>query len=496
MPSSLLAPINGISHLSKNLHRKRANIFCEWLKISKFIGSIFPALLLTGCAALFKTPYQTPAATLPTAWQGQTTTASPAPNSWWQGFGDPVLNDLIAEALARNNDLAAATMLVYKAQLTAEQADSNRLPNLAVGANNTQTHTLDDGGKNSRSYAASGKINYEQDLWGKLGSRYDAARWQAEATAEDRASTALSLTGTTASLYWQIASLNQRIDLSKSSVAYAGQTLKLAQVRLAAGAGTAMETLEAERNLAGQEASQTTLIQQRVEARHALAILFDGPPDSLFIIEPTTLDTAILPDVVAGLPADLLARRPDLRAAESRLRSALATSDASRASLYPTITLNGSLGGSSENLSRLLSNPLATLASDLALPFVQWRDLQRNIKISETEYQQAIVSFRQALYTALTEVENCLSARQQYKIQEEKLELALQTARQTEELYRIRYEAGGALLTSWLDAQENRRQAEIAVAANRLNQLQNHITLCKALGGEPLQQVPADNQPH
>ncbi len=461
--------------------------------MSKLFCSIFLTLLLTGCAALFKTPYQTPAVTVPTAWEGRTTTASQASDSWWQGFGDPVLNDLIAKALAGNNDLAAATILVHKAQLKAEQADGNRLPSLALGAGNTQTRTLGDGGKNSRSYTVSGTISYEQDLWGKLGSSYDAARWEALATAEDRESTALSLTGTTASLYWQIASLNQRINLQKASIVYAGQTSNLARVRLAAGAATALETLEAERNLANQEASQATLIQQRVEARHALAIIFDGPPQSLNITEPTDLDTATLPDVAAGLPADLLARRPDLRAAESRLRSALAATDASRASLYPTITLNGSLGGSSESLSHLLSNPLAALASDLALPFVQWRDLQRNIKISETVYHQAIVTFRQTLYKALAEVENSLSARQQYILQAEKLELALRTAKQAEEVYQVRYEVGGALLTSWLDAQENRRQAEIAVAANRLNQLQNHITLCKALGGGP-RTAPADDR--
>ena len=454
-------------------------------KFIQFFCSIVLTLLLTGCATLLKAPYQTPAVSLPTAWEGQTTNASPLQNAWWQGFGDPVLNGLITEALACNNDLAAATILVYKAQLQAEQADSNRLPSLTLGASSTHSRTLRNDGKTTNSYAVSGTISYEQDLWGKLGSSYDAARWQAEATAEDRESTALSLIGTTAELYWQIAALNQRIKLSQASVEYVRQTLKLTEARLAAGAATAMDTLEAERSLATQEASQATLIQQRVATRHALAIIFNGPPQGFNIAEPADLRKARLPEVAAGLPADLLARRPDLRAAEFRLRSTLATTDASRASLYPTITLSGSLGGSSDSLSRLLSNPLASLAGNLALPFVQWKDLQRNIKISEAEYQQAIVTFRQTLYKALAEVENCLSARQQYILQEEKLERALQTARQAEELYRIRYEAGGTLLTSWLDAQEKRRQAEIAVAENRLGQLQNHITLCKALGGAP-----------
>ena len=394
-----------------------------------------------------------------------------------------MLTSLITHALTRNSDLAAATIRVRRAQLQAEQADSDHLPSLSVGGSNAQTRTLTDGGKQTRSYAVSATFNYEQDLWGKLGSSYDAARWEAEATEEDRASTAQVLIGTTASLYWQIAYLNERIDVSGASVAYAEQTLELARLRLAAGAATALEILEAERSLAQEEADQTTLVQQRVEARNALAILFDGPPQGLSATEPAGFSRAKLPEVATGLPAELLARRPDLRAAEARLRATLAANDASRASLYPTMSLSGSLGGSSEDLARLLSSPLATLTTDLALPLVQWHDIQRNIKLSETEYQEAVLTFRKTLYSALAEVENSLSARQQYKLQEEKLVLALHAARKTEELYKIRYQAGGSQLASWLDAQENRRQAEIAVAENRLNQLQNHITLCKALGG-------------
>ena len=338
--------------------------------------------------------------------------------------------------------------------------------------------------RETRNFAASTSVGYELDLWGKLSSAHDAALWEATATEEDRASAALALTATTASFYWQIGYLNQRIALSDASIEYARRTLELVRVQKAAGAATALEILEAERSLASQEASRTTLVQQRVEARNGLAILFNGPPQSLKTSEPRDLAAAKLPAAGAGLPAQLLSRRPDLRAAESRLRSALASTDATRASFYPTINLSGSLGGSSEELARMLSNPIAALGADLALPFVQWRDMRRNIKISETEYEQAVIGFRQTLYSALADVENSLSARKQYLAQAEKLEQTLRAARQTEELYRIRWQAGGSTLQVWLDAQEKRRQAEINLAENRFNQLQNHITLSKALGGD------------
>ncbi|WP_319585896.1 efflux transporter outer membrane subunit [uncultured Desulfobulbus sp.] len=451
--------------------------------ICLYFGIFILAFSLTGCAALMHTPYQTPQVTLPSTWTHQGEINGSAQDRWWEEFGDLALNHLVAEALQRNNDLAAATIRVRQAQLQAEQAGSERLPSFSVQGNGEISRYLGSGNREIRNAAASAAVSYELDLWGKLGSSYGAARWEAMATEEDRAGTALSLIGTTASFYWQIGSLNQRIRQSEASIAYARKTLQLVQVQKTAGAASSLEILEAEGNLASQEASHTILIQQRVEARNGLAILFDGPPQSLKTTEPQDLSQATVPKVSAGLPAHLLGRRPDLRAAEARLRAALANTDATRASFYPAINLSGQLGGSSEQLARFLSNPLATLGADLALPFVQWRDMQRNIKISEAEYEQAIISFRQTLYNALADVENSLSARQQYREQALKLEQTLSAAKQTEELYRIRYQAGGSALKSWLDAQENRRQAEIALAENRLNQLQNHITLSKALGG-------------
>ncbi len=438
----------------------------------------------TGCAPLMHTPYQRPEVTLPNAWTHQGAHDFPLEDRWWEGFGDPVLNRLVVEALQHNNDLATATLLVRKAQLQAELAGSNRLPSLRVEGSASHSRDLRSQARENNTFGTSVFSSYKADIWGELESEHDAARWEAQATEEERANTALALIGTTASLYWQIGYLIQRIDLSATSTEYARRTLELVRVQKAAGAATVLEILEAESNLARQEANHAILVQQRVEARNGLAILFDSPPHRLQTSEPKDLDHVKLPEVAAGLPAQLLSRRPDVRAAESLLRSTLATTDAARASFYPSITLSGSLGRSSEELSRIISNPIGTLAADLVLPFVQWRDMGRTIKISEAEYEQAVLNFRQTLYSALAEVENSLSARQQYRVQEQKLKQALNAARQTEELYRIRYQAGGSPLKSWLDAQENRRQAEIALADNRLNQLQNHITLSRALGGD------------
>ncbi|MGD9947874.1 MAG: efflux transporter outer membrane subunit [Desulfobulbus sp.] len=439
-------------------------------------------LMLGGCSQ--HSTYTRPKLDVPQNWSQALDTRSAGVDHWWRRFDDADLNQLIDEVLAHNSDLAVAALQLRKARLQAELAESDRLPSLSVQGSGQISRSLGSASNENRSFSASGVVSYDIDLWDKLGSTADAARWEAVATEQDRQSTALSLVATTASLYWQIGYLNQRLSLSQASIEYAQQTLNLVRVQKAAGAASKLEILEAEGSLANQEASHTQLVQQQVETRNALAILLGGPPRSLPIQELQSLQKVTFPGIDAGMPAQLLARRPDLRAAEARLRSSLAETDATRASYYPSINLSGVYGGTSDQLARLLSNPIATLGADLALPFVQWRDMQRNIKISETDYQQAIIEFRQNLYTALSEVENGLSARKQYRLQAEKLEATLEAALQTEAIYRLRYTSGAATLQDWLDAQENRRQAEINLAENRNNQLQNHINLVKALGGD------------
>jgi NodT family efflux transporter outer membrane factor (OMF) lipoprotein len=442
-------------------------------------------MMLCGCADLVRTPYQPPAMTMPPAWSLPSPAKVSYDGRWWQRFGDPTLNHLMEEALRRNTNLAIAALRLRKALLQAELADSQRLPGVQIEGSASYSRDLRTQTRENKTFGASIFANYTVDLWGELASDYDAARWEAQATEDDRANTALALTGTTASLYWQVGYLNQRIALSQASIDYTRRSLELAQLRHRAGAATTLDILEAERSLATQEANQAALLQQRTEARNELTIIFDQPPQqALGTAEPNSLMQIDPPEVAAGLPAQLLARRPDLRAAEARLRSTLATGDATRASFYPALSLSGSLGRSSAELSRFLSNPIGTIAADLALPFVQWRDMQRTIKISEADYEQATLAFRQTLYTALVEVENGLSARQRYQEEYVQLAKALEAARKAEELYNIQYQAGGIAVKPWLDAQESRRQAEVSVAENRFNQLQNHVALIKALGGD------------
>src|SRR6185295_17988442 len=173
--------------------------------------------------------------------------------------------------------------------------------------------------------------------------------------------------------------------------------------------------------------------------------------------------------------------RPDLRAAELRLRESLSQIKVVRVSYYPAITLTGSVGGSSDSLSSVLAHPVETLGAGLALPFLHWNEARLNTKIAGAEYEIAANDFRKRLYTAFTEVDNALSARQQLIRQVELSRQSFEAAADVERLYEVRYRAGATPLRSWLDAQETRRSAELALSQARLTQLQNDLNLFQAL---------------
>ncbi|XAH24212.1 efflux transporter outer membrane subunit [Xylophilus sp. GW821-FHT01B05] len=442
---------------------------------------LLAAALLAGCATT-QAPYAAPQASVPTQWSHGSSDARAVTGAWWTAFGDPALDQLVQAALAANNDLAAASIRVRRAQLQAGLADANLRPQLSGSVNSSAARSLDGGGT-TRAGSSTLGASYEVDLWNRLGAQRDAARWEAQATVQDRESTAQALVGTTATLYWQLGYLRERITAAEASVAYAERTQALVQAQYRAGAVSSLEVAETTQTVASQRAALSQLQQQQVEAANALALLFDGQQPDAAAKAPQQLPRSALPSVAEGLPAELLGRRPDLRAAELRLHESYATIDATRASYYPALTLTGALGGSSSALFNVLQNPLATLGAGLSLPFLQRTQMDLNIKVSQTQYEEAVVNFRQTLYQALADVDNALSARSRYAEQATQLEQSLAAAQKAERLYETRYRLGAVPLRTWLDAQQTRRSAETALAENRYNQLVNHATLSKALGG-------------
>lgn len=459
-------------------------------KLTTLCAMLVASSTLVGCAAIVKTPYDAPAVQTPSSFQyDKTQVASNYANyadRWWTLFGDTQLNQLVDQVIAKNTDLAVAGITLRQARLKAGLAADQQGPRVNSNVSTSQNIDVNSGDRSSNGLSLNAGVSYELDLFGKLARQTEAAKWEALATAQDLQATAQTLIGTTTKLYWQLAYLNESLSTAQQSLATSEKLYSLVNTQYQAGAVSGLDLTQAEQSVKSQKANLSQIQQSLVETRTALAVLLHIPVQQLNIQEPQRLPQVNLPQIQAGLPASILSRRPDLRAAELRLRETLATKDATTASYYPSISLTGSLGSSSTSLTELIKNPVLALGANLSLPFLQYNDMKKNIAISQLDYEKAIIQYRQTLYQAFADVENALSARtelnQQVQFQQRNLELAEKAERLTD----VRYRNGAIALKNVLDQQQTTRTARLSLVNTKQSQYNAYVTLMQALGGSPI----------
>lgn len=460
-------------------------------KLTTLCAMLVASSTLVGCAAMVKTPYHAPAVQTPSSFQyDKTQAASNYANyadRWWTLFGDTQLNQLVDQVIAKNTDLAVAGITLRQARLKAGLAADQQGPRVNSSVSSSQNIDVNSGDRSSNGLSLNAGVSYELDLFGKLARQTEAAKWEALATAQDLQATAQTLIGTTTKLYWQLAYLNESLSTAQQSLATSEKLYSLVNTQYQAGAVSGLDLTQAEQSVQSQKANLSQIQQSLVETRTALAVLLHIPVQQLNIQEPQRLPQVNLPQIQAGLPASILSRRPDLRAAELRLRETLAAKDATVASYYPSISLTGSLGSSSTSLTELIKNPVLALGANLSLPFLQYNDMKKNIAISQLDYEKAIIQYRQTLYQAFADVENALSARtelnQQVQFQQRNLELAEKAERLTD----VRYRNGAIALKNVLDQQQTTRTARLSLVNTKQSQYNAYVTLMQALGGSPIQ---------
>ncbi|WP_432814047.1 efflux transporter outer membrane subunit [Serratia fonticola] len=454
------------------------------MMMNKFSLAILLPLLLGGCGSLTKSDYQRPMLSVPAEWRVQDTGSGYLQHNdhWWDNFEDPQLSMLIGRALTSNNDLAIAGIQLQQARLAAGLTDTNLTPDVSVTGSANNSKNLRNNTTPTESYSTTVSLSYELDLWGKLARAREQAQWQAEATEQDRQNTALTLIGNTAQYYWQIANLNQKIKQQQAGLEISQQTLALVQSRYASGAAGQLDLLQAKQSLLNRENTYRTLQQQREENRNALAILFNRSPTDRQA-ERSSLDINQDVPIAKVLPVEVIARRPDVKAAEGRLRAALAGSDVERLSFYPSLSLAASLGSASSIFSQWFSNPVRTLGANAALPFVQWNTVQLTIEKSDLDVKQAAIVFRSQVYNALADVDNAMSQRLSYQQQKINQQQNLQLSQQRLVLARSQYQAGAVSFQSLLDAEDDLLTIETNLSDLQYNYLNATMKLWLALGG-------------
>ena len=455
------------------------------------------ALLLSGCATTPPHNLQQDLAqsAIPSAWMFQNSDrAANSHREWWRDYGDPTLNNLIAQSLAHNQNLAAAGYAWQKSRLTLENAGANRGPDYNGSLGASANRNLSEGGSTKQNYTTGLGINYQTDLWGKLRLAENNARWETEASAEDLLATRLSLIGDITNQYLQIAYTNDQLALNAAYQKNAAETLRLTQAKVDAGSASRLDLRQAEQNRTNLENTRNTLENQRQQAETTLASL-SGQPLTRVITQEPSLSRLTVPPINTAIPAHLLAQRPDLRAAQYRLQQNIGNIQIAERDYYPDLSLGANLSTGADRILQILQNPVAALSANITLPFLNYHKKDIARREAETGYQQSLASFRQTLYRALGETQNAILNLAQSQQEAQNLQERLAQAKDIEALTRIRYQAGAASLQDVLEKEDATRSVEETLLANRYQQLTRSVTLHLALGGSLQDNAAARPQP-
>jgi multidrug efflux system outer membrane protein len=424
--------------------------------------------------------------------------ATPAPDAeFWQGFGDPLLTRLVDEALAANHDLRIALANFDRASALLRGAKFDRYPTLTASATASDTRFSADQApefaqveRDVESYSAGVSAGWELDLFGRVRRGVQAQRAEAWATAADLDALQVSIVGEVARTYMELRGLQERLRVARGNADNQRETLRLVDARFDAGRGTEFDTSRANAQLEATLARVPALEAAVAVAMHRLAVLTGHIPDALIAdLEAPQPLPALPARLHAETPGDLLRRRPDVTAAEHRLRAATARIGVATADLFPRFTLGGLIGSQATDSSALFERGSETrlVALGIDWSFLDIGRVRARIAAADAEAEGALVRYQQAVLLALEDTENALVRYGRARVEDAHLQRAATDSARAAELARIRYEAGAADLFEVLDAERTRLQAQDAFADARTRSVIGAVALYKAMaGGWPL----------
>jgi multidrug efflux system outer membrane protein len=448
------------------------------------------ASLVAGCS--LAPTYERPAAPVAADWPAPApaapaSSARPASELPWADFvGDASLRELIRLALVNNRDLRVAVLNIEQARATWQIRRADQFPTVNLGATGAvQPRTDGSGGTNSAYTAGLSITGWELDLFGRVASLKDAALAQYLASEEARRAVQASLIAAVANTWLNLQTDDELLAITLSTLKTREDSLRLTQLRLDNGASSALDVRQAESLTAG--ALSALQQQQRLRAQdlNALTLLVGQPLPPGMLVAATTAKPPVFSEVPAGLPSDLLTRRPDIRQAEQQLIAANANIGAARAAFFPRITLTAAYGTASTGLNNLFENGFwgGTLAGQVLQPIFDAGRNEANLASSQAGRDIAVAQYEKAIQTAFREVADALAGRATLGAQ-----LAAQQAQVDAETDRfrladLRYRNGVSSYLEVLDAQRSLFVLQQALAQVRLAYWQNQVTLYKVLGG-------------
>jgi outer membrane protein, multidrug efflux system len=449
------------------------------------------AVLLAGCAV--GPNYKRPTVNVPTDYRdsmaAQTAAASSLGNeNWWQVYQDPVLVQLIHAALQQNYDVRIAATRVLEAQDQLGIVRANQFPSASLGAG-----VFSEGNAKVTNLFPAYEVNAGQlnlsviwnlDFWGKYRRQTEAARAQVLASEWGQRAVISSLVANVATAYFQLRSLDSELEIAKRTLGSRQQSLQLTRVLESHGGASDLDVSQSQQLVYTASETIPDLERQIEQQENLLSILLGQNPGAIPRGRPLTEQPAPQ-NVPAGLPSELVDRRPDVREAEANIIAANAQIGVAKADFFPSIALTGTGGLESNALNRFISGPSETWLGALSVmqPLFEGGALRSQLKLSRAQYQEAALAYEQIMQNALEQVSNALIASQKNREFREQQELLTQAAQRTDRLSEVLYKNGGASYLQVLTSETNYFSAELNLVQAQLNERLALVQLYQALGG-------------
>lgn len=431
--------------------------------------------------------------------EGKPADAVPKGN-WWMLFQDETLNHLEERALAGNQDLKAAAARIEQARAQSRQSKAAFFPELSLDPTYARTRYSPNAGlafpiDQAHNIRVPLDLSYELDLWGRVRRGLEAARRNADARIAAFETIRLALHSEVATLYFTLRSTDAELATVQRTVELRQEALGIIKARFQAGGSTELEVARAETELASAQSDRSVVERRRHELRTSLAVLL-GEPASSFPLAPSREFKYLVPVVPAGLPADLLERRPDIAEAERDLAARNARIGVAKAAFFPTVRVTGFGGFESADVDLLFNwqSRAWSIGPSVTLPIFQAGRNRAALRQSQAAWAEGVAQYRQRVLVAFKEVQDALTAARLLDEQARAQARALEGARRVAELSRKRYDAG---FVGYLDVVESERTLlgfERATLQTAGQQLVNSVQLIKALGGGWSNPVPLESK--
>lgn len=446
------------------------------------VGSTCAALV--GCSV--GTPYRRPDIPLPREWHDPATASVWPSADWWHGFGSARLDELIAEAERSNDDLAGAIARVQEADAQARIAGAPLLPSvdLSGAATRERANAPTTGPSVFNNFNPEISASYELDFWGKNRALRDSGRAAAVASRYDQETVALTVISSVATTYFQALELRDRIQVAQQNLRNGEKILRGFAFEQSVGTATGLDVAQQATAVALLYAAIPPLEEQFRQTVYALAVLIGKTPESIDVTSGTLTELAS-PAVVAGLPSQLLTRRPDVASAEQQLIAANADITVARAELFPSIELTASGGYASSALSSLMSpgNRIYAVSAGLTQPIFHGGALRGELSYREARYAELLTSYHKTVLTALANVESALVAVRQTAEQRQRQRDAVSKAQRAYEYAQAQMSAGTVNILTVLNTENALFSAQDTLVQVEYSYLQALVDLFTALGG-------------